>query len=72
MTSAQPSGLPLPSAITQLTDLAIVASDRPHSVAPQVRPPPKAARRTRSPGFTRPSSIAVASAIGIEAAEVLP
>ncbi len=42
------------------------------SAAPQVKPAPKAARQTRAPGLTRPSWTASWSAIGIEAAVVLP
>src|SRR6266704_1059870 len=42
------------------------------SAAPQVKPAPKAARQTRAPGLTRPCWTASWSAIGIEAAVVLP
>ena len=42
------------------------------SAAPQVKPPPKATRRTLSPRRMRPTASASQSAIGIEAAEVLP
>jgi hypothetical protein len=42
------------------------------SVAPQEKPVPKAARRTRSPSLTRPACRASCSAMGTEAAAVLP
>ncbi len=38
----------------------------------QVSPPPKATKRTMSPSFMMPSLTASSSAMGIEAAEVLP
>ena len=40
------------------------------SAAPQVRPPPIAAKSTNCPGFRRPSAAASESASGTEAAEV--
>ena len=39
---------------------------------PQVKPAPKATSRTSIPGLRRPVDSAYASAIGIDAAEVLP
>ena len=42
------------------------------TVAPQVNPAPKVTNMISMPGLRRPSSIACASARGIEAAEVLP
>src|SRR6185503_5641217 len=53
---------------------ALAHASVPHSttVAPQVRPAPKAAIRTRAPLARPPASRASSSATGIEAAEVLP
>src|SRR5436853_536281 len=42
------------------------------SVAPQVKPPPIASSRMRSPFLMRPSATATDSASGIDAADVLP
>src|SRR5580692_2072623 len=43
-----------------------------HATAPHERPPPKATNTIRSPGLTRPARTVSESAIGIEAADVLP
>ena len=54
--------------------LACGCASRYHrtSAAPQVKPPPKAAMRMRSPGLMRPSDQASSSATYTEAAPVLP
>ena len=43
-----------------------------HATAPQLSPPPKPTNRMTSPSFSLPASTVSESAIGIEAALVLP
>ncbi len=43
-----------------------------HATAPHDRPPPNATKTIRSPGLIRPARTVSESAIGIDAAEVLP